>query len=362
MDGTHLNAPITALIPTGRRQGLLAVRGRRRRVHVRQRALLRLDGRHAARRAGRRHGVDADRQGLLARRGRRRHLQLRRRGVPRLDGRQAHERAGRRHGARRHRQGLLARGRRRRGLHLRRRAVRRAARRARCRRTGTSRSSSGCRAATATACSPSPTPPDVAIQGPGATGAEGRRRSSSACIALGFWLPGVDRRVRLAHPAGGVRVPEVEPPRRAPARSIGPRATSSARPRVPTPRSKSGYVIEIDKTRQMLMVARNGSATYTFNVSTGSDHPVHERRRALHRAHSRRGVHGHPAGERTRPRTARHAVAPEVLHVDGDRGPWLHRRAAVPRVARLRAYLEHRDELDLGPQRHADRHDRVGLL
>ena len=41
----------------------------------------------------------------------------------------------------------------------------------------------------------------------------------------------------------------------------------------PVPRSTSGYVIEIDKTRQVLIVAANGRANWVFNASSGSDHP-----------------------------------------------------------------------------------------
>ena len=48
--------------------------------------------------AGRRHGVDARRERVLARRRRRRRLLLRQRAVLRLDGRQAPQRARRRHG------------------------------------------------------------------------------------------------------------------------------------------------------------------------------------------------------------------------------------------------------------------------
>jgi hypothetical protein len=41
----------------------------------------------------------------------------------------------------------------------------------------------------------------------------------------------------------------------------------------PVPRSTSGYVIEIDKTRQVLMVASGGRVMWVFNASSGSDHP-----------------------------------------------------------------------------------------
>jgi lipoprotein-anchoring transpeptidase ErfK/SrfK len=41
----------------------------------------------------------------------------------------------------------------------------------------------------------------------------------------------------------------------------------------PVPRSTTGYVIEIDKTRQVLIVANGGRAEWVFAVSSGSDHP-----------------------------------------------------------------------------------------
>jgi peptidoglycan hydrolase-like protein with peptidoglycan-binding domain len=39
------------------------------------------------------------------------------------------------------------------------------------------------------------------------------------------------------------------------------------------PRTKSGYTIEIDKTRQILIVAVNGRTAWVFNASSGSDVP-----------------------------------------------------------------------------------------
>ena len=69
----------------GERRGgrLLDQRVRRRCVQLRQRAVLREHGRHAAEPAGRRHGVDARRRRLLGGGLRRRRVQLRRRPVPR---------------------------------------------------------------------------------------------------------------------------------------------------------------------------------------------------------------------------------------------------------------------------------------
>ena len=108
---------------------------------LRRRALPRIHRRDAPQPPGRRHGADAERQGLLARRIRRRHLHVRRRAFRGSTGALAARVAGRRHGADAERQGLLARRIRRRRVHLRRRALLRIARRhARCRR----RSSASC--------------------------------------------------------------------------------------------------------------------------------------------------------------------------------------------------------------------------
>ena len=114
----------------GPRRRLLARRLRRRHLHLRQRGVLGIDGRHPAQQADRRHGADARRRRVLARRLRRRHLRLRRRAVLRLDGQHGAEQADRRHGGNTRRWRLLARGLRRRHLRLRRRPLLRLDRRA----------------------------------------------------------------------------------------------------------------------------------------------------------------------------------------------------------------------------------------
>ena len=129
----------------------------------------------------------------------------------------------------------------------------------------------------------------------------------------------------------------------------------------PAPRSTSGSMIEIDKARQVLFVVQNGHVNYIFNVDRFRS-PVRPRRGRLLRAHARRHLLGDPPGRRSRPRAARHVVAPEVLHLVGHRGARLHVGPAVPGVARLHARLERRDELDLGEQHHADRADGLGVL
>jgi ribosomal protein L24E len=129
----------------------------------------------------------------------------------------------------------------------------------------------------------------------------------------------------------------------------------------PVPRSTGGYVIEIDKTRQVLIVANGGRASWIFNASSGSDHPYVSEGSRLHRAHPR-GLLQHPApGRRLRQEPARSALPAEVLHEHGNRGARIHRRPAVSRVARLRPRLECRDRLHVGQQHPADRRRRLGL-
>ena len=129
----------------------------------------------------------------------------------------------------------------------------------------------------------------------------------------------------------------------------------------PVPRSTSGYVIEIDKTRQVLIVANNGHADWVFNASSGSDHPyVSEGVR--YTAHTPEGnFNVIRSVERVRQEPARPAVPAEVLHQHRDRGARVHRRAAVPGVARLRPGVERRDGLHLEREHHADRHHGLGL-
>jgi lipoprotein-anchoring transpeptidase ErfK/SrfK len=44
-------------------------------------------------------------------------------------------------------------------------------------------------------------------------------------------------------------------------------------PRAPTPQSSSGTVWEVDKGRQILMLARDGQVTWVWNTSTGTEQP-----------------------------------------------------------------------------------------
>jgi len=116
--------------------------------------------------------------------------------------------------------------------------------------------------------------PVVEQVGPGATGSA-VSNLQNRLLSLGYWLPGVngvyDDLTQQAVYAfqkwqGLSRTGTVDAPTQA-------AFVNAQRPR---PRSTSGYIIEIDKTRQLMMVASNGNATWTFNISSGSDIPYVE--------------------------------------------------------------------------------------
>jgi hypothetical protein len=116
--------------------------------------------------------------------------------------------------------------------------------------------------------------PDVALVSMGMSGPavlDVQRR----LLNQGYWLPGLDgvfgpnmqQAVWAFQKANRLpRTGNVDPATQAAFRS-------AARPR---PRSTSGYMIEVDKTRQIMMLAANGYARYTFNISSGSDRPYNE--------------------------------------------------------------------------------------
>jgi peptidoglycan hydrolase-like protein with peptidoglycan-binding domain len=91
-------------------------------------------------------------------------------------------------------------------------------------------------------------------------------------LAIGYWLPAVDgafgplmqQAVYAFQKANGLpRTGAIDPLTQAVMRT-------AARPHA---RSTSGPMIEIDKTRQILMIVLNGAVRYTLNTSTGSDIP-----------------------------------------------------------------------------------------
>ena len=90
-------------------------------------------------------------------------------------------------------------------------------------------------------------------------------------LDLGYWLPGVTGSFdSLTQQAVWAFQKYENLPRTGAVDLVTHDALSKADR--PVPRSTSGYVIEIDKTRQVLIVANNGQAEWVFNASSGSDH------------------------------------------------------------------------------------------
>jgi len=116
-----------------------------------------------------------------------------------------------------------------------------------------------------------PNLPDVGLMSEGATGAA-VVDVQNRLISMGYWLPGANgvfddnllQAVYAFQKANGL-------PRTGVVDGVTQtKFRTAVRPRA---RSTAGSMIEIDKARQILMVVQNGYARYTFNASTGSDHP-----------------------------------------------------------------------------------------
>jgi ribosomal protein L24E len=91
-------------------------------------------------------------------------------------------------------------------------------------------------------------------------------------LALGYWLPGVNGVYDALTQQAVWAFQKYSNLPRTGSFGLADLATLSDASR-PVPRSTSGYVIEIDKTRQVLIVANGGHADWVFNASSGSDHP-----------------------------------------------------------------------------------------
>jgi hypothetical protein len=116
--------------------------------------------------------------------------------------------------------------------------------------------------------------PDVALQGPGAQGLA-VAYLQQRLLALGYWLPGVDGFYSgLTQQA----VWAFQKWHRLPRTGVVDPATQAAfrTAQRPLSRSTSGYVVEIVKPRQVILIAHNGSTRWVFNTSTGNDIPYVE--------------------------------------------------------------------------------------
>ena len=129
--------------------------------------------------------------------------------------------------------------------------------------------------------------PDIALQGYGARGPQ-TAALQYRLLAYGYWLPGINsvfdadtqQAVWAFQKANGLsRTGVVDSATQARLRSISR----------PVPRSRNGYVIEIDKTRQIIMVVQNGFVNWTFNTSTGSEQ-VYWEGGSSHIAHTPEGI------------------------------------------------------------------------
>ncbi len=115
---------------------------------------------------------------------------------------------------------------------------------------------------------------DVPLVGPGASG-PGVAYLQTRLLAQGYWIPGVNavfddltqQAVWAFQKANGLpRTGTVD----------GPTQNAFRSAKRPQPRSTNGYLFEVDKTRQIMMIANNGVAQWTFNISSGSDIPYSE--------------------------------------------------------------------------------------
>jgi lipoprotein-anchoring transpeptidase ErfK/SrfK len=114
--------------------------------------------------------------------------------------------------------------------------------------------------------------PNVVPQmGPGATGAA-VADLQHRLTGMGYWLGAADGRYGLLTTQAVTAFQKVHG---LPRTGVVDAPTQGAlvNARRPRPRSTSGYVVEVDKTRQVVIVARNGRAEWILNTSTGTEQP-----------------------------------------------------------------------------------------
>ena len=207
------------------------------------------------------------------------------------------------------------------------------------------------------AASPSPTqPPHVGLQP--ATRALQVLALQKRLTQLGFWLSAADgsygdtteQAVLAFQKAAGLERDGVAGPQTMKALQAGVTVA---------PRSTAGHVIEVDKTRQLVLIVDNGKIDDIFNTSTGSGQPYQYARPDQHRDDPVRAVHDLPAGRRRRPGPARRPLAAQVLQ-RRHRPPRRRVGARLPGQPRLRAPVRRRHRLDLEHQPGAHRHQRSG--
>ncbi len=116
--------------------------------------------------------------------------------------------------------------------------------------------------------------PEIAQMGPGASG-PAVVTLQYRLLSLGYWLPGVNGVYDDLTQQAVYAFQKYQGLARTGSVDAATQLTFRVAHR-PVPRSTSGYVVEIDKPRQIMMVANGGAASLTFNISSGSDHPYNE--------------------------------------------------------------------------------------
>jgi hypothetical protein len=88
---------------------------------------------------------------------------------------------------------------------------------------------------------------------------------------LGYWIDAIDGHYGLTTSQAVTAFQKLHDLPRTGVFDIRTRAVLSLATR-PVPRSPSGYVVEVDKPHQVILVARNGHTDWVFNTSTGGDY------------------------------------------------------------------------------------------
>jgi len=114
-----------------------------------------------------------------------------------------------------------------------------------------------------------PIPPDVVLLGAGATG-PGVVDLQNRLTSLGYWLGSANGAYGLLTEQAVTAFQKVEGLPRTGRVDVGTQAKMRDADR-PLPHTITGYAIEVDKARQVILVARNGRTEWIINTSTGTE-------------------------------------------------------------------------------------------
>lgn len=111
----------------------------------------------------------------------------------------------------------------------------------------------------------------VPLLGPGDTG-PAVASLQTQLLTMGYWLGSADGSYGLLTTQAVTAFQKANGLERT-GRVDGPTQIALLSATRPVPRSTSGYVIEVDKARQLVIVARDGYAEWILNTSTGTERP-----------------------------------------------------------------------------------------